>query len=48
MLNSSTNSLPYPLCMPLKLEHLLTGTNIPDMCHPDGINFSEQNVTQVA
>lgn len=28
-----TEKLPYPLCMPLKLEHLLAGTNIPDMRH---------------
>lgn len=30
-LENATQKLPYPLCMPLKLEHLLAGTNIPDM-----------------
>lgn len=29
---NATKKLPYPLCMPLKLEHLLAGANIPDMC----------------
>jgi hypothetical protein len=38
LLNSKT--LPYPLCMPLKLEHLFAGTDIPDMCHPGRNKFS--------
>lgn len=34
--------------MPLKLEHLLAGTDIPDMCHPGRNKLSEINCNPVA